>query len=450
MINTRLRSLLTDIKDSDVPFATEGSTYGDVCRTATTIRHRAGDRPESLLLWTDRKDLVCAGVVAALTSRITLVLPHSLSDTALADIREAIPVTGAITDRPDTLPDTVPAVPLVSEGSAALDLPAEFRPDEVFLRFFTGGSTGKPRIWSKTPRNLFREAFHLRDTFDVSHRDRILATVPPYHIYGFLFSVLMPFVAGAETVGEVATFPEEIRRGMARHRPTVLVSVPPHYRILGGDLPADTLRIAFSSAGKLAPEDADTFHRATGIRLAEIYGSTETGGIGHRCRADGETAYRFFSIVDWRIEDDRLLVKSDYIAPDIPRTADGWFLTGDRVAQVGADRFALAGRRDNIVKVGGKRVDLDRITEKIREVPGVIDAVVLSAPSNSGREADVCALVQGAVTAEAIRRALQQCLEPYELPRRLEVVEKIPTAATGKIDRESIERMFQTDRQSPQ
>lgn len=444
-METRLGTLFDDAHRSEMPYVTGGATYGAVHRTADAIRRWAGDRPESILLWTDRKELVCAGVLAALASRVSVVLPHSLSETALADIQDTVPVTAAVTDRSETLPRDMAVVPLTAEPHGLLPPPAAFRADAVFLRFFTGGSTGKPRIWSKTPRNVFRESFHLGDVFGVGPADRVLATVPPYHIYGFLFSVLMPFGAGASVAGELFTYPEEIRQGMVRHRPTVLVSVPPHYRTLGSDLPADTLRIAFSSAGKLAAEDAETFHRATGVRLAEIYGSTETGGIGHRCRADGETAYRFFSVVDWRIDGDRLLVKSDYIAPDIPRTPDGWFLTGDRVEKMGGNRFALKGRLDNVAKVGGKRVDLDRIAEIIREAPGVTDAVVLSAPSAGGREADILALAQGDATAEAIRRCLQARLEPYELPRRLEVVEKIPVVATGKIDRPAIERIFNGD-----
>ncbi|MGV8056908.1 MAG: AMP-binding protein [Smithellaceae bacterium] len=65
-------------------------------------------------------------------------------------------------------------------------------PDEPFLSLFTGGSTGKPKVWSKSPRNLLSEAFYLKEKFAISEKDLFVSTVPPYHIYGLFFPFWFP------------------------------------------------------------------------------------------------------------------------------------------------------------------------------------------------------------------------------------------------------------------
>jgi crotonobetaine/carnitine-CoA ligase len=53
---------------------------------------------------------------------------------------------------------------------------------------------------------------------------------------------------------------------------------------------------------------------------------------------------------------------------------EGYFMTSDLVVPVGENRVRFLGRVDNIVKVAGKRVDLEEVREKIKRIPGVTDA----------------------------------------------------------------------------
>jgi len=180
------------------------------------------------------------------------------------EMYEATGFDAAIADHPEETPGVEMITPMA--GNPA-DLNSENLrdPDQPFLRLFTGGSTGKPRVWSKTPRNLLSEAFYLRDKFELTSKDLFIATVPPYHIYGLLFSILAPFVSQARVLSEVYTFPQEIISTINRHRATVLVSVPIHYRSLKVDnLSAPSLKIAFSSSGLLNRSDAAHFLKKNG------------------------------------------------------------------------------------------------------------------------------------------------------------------------------------------
>jgi acyl-coenzyme A synthetase/AMP-(fatty) acid ligase len=444
-METYLHRLLAGPADPSRDFTIGQRDYGAVYAMAHGIR-RELPKTGAVCLLCDDPAVAAAAFLAALAGGVPLVIPYAVSRRAAEDIHREIRLSAVVAEDRERVPAGVQAI-VPSTGTLSPEsisgMTPGIGPDTPFLHFFTGGSTGRPQMWTKTARNLLAEARFQTRFHGIAPTDRVLATVPPHHIYGFLFSVLAPFVASASVVPEVFVFPEEIRKAMVHFRPTIHVSVPMHYHILnGGPIPSETLRMAFSSAGRLAPDDADYFHGQTGVPLVEIYGSTETGGLAWRCRARGETELTPFEIVDWKIEEELLLVNSPFVGPDAPRDGDGFFRTGDRIRALPDGRWSLLGRADGIVKVGGKRVDLHRIEEALKGMDGVADAVAISLAAEGGREAEVFALVQGDADPSALRVALSEILEPHATPRRLRVVERIPVTPSGKYDRRGIEGMF--------
>ncbi len=427
-------------------FSISRYSYRALYGLAESIRREVDEQNAVLCLCTENKALVAAALLAALTEGFTVILPFADSVAAVEEIGRTVRLSAVVADRVTGFPKKFKVLsPVPHKGELPERIPAVGL-DAPFLKFFTGGSTGKPRMWSKTPRNLFAEAFFHARKYRITAEDRILATVPPYHIYGFLYSVLIPLVSSASVIDAIPTFPEEIRNCLANQSPTVFASVPVHYRVLNGtEIPGKSLRHAVSSAGKLDTADADSFTHAAGVDLIEIYGSTETGGIADRSRAAGETALTPFEAVDWKIVDERLRVRSAFISPDIDTDEEGFFITGDRVAPQGKDRFRLLGRADGIVKVGGNRVDLEAIRDLVIQIEGVEDAVVISLPGAAGRENDICTVVQGDVTAAEIQEFISARLEPHAIPRRIKIAARIPVSASGKYDRAAIEALFRPD-----
>jgi acyl-coenzyme A synthetase/AMP-(fatty) acid ligase len=377
-----------------------------------------------------------------------LTLPYALSAAALGEMQRVDGITRVLTDQPQALPPGLTAVvPSPAAGELA---PGPADPRRVVARLFTGGSTGRPQIWSKTAGNLFGEALYLGRRFGLGPADCLLATVPPYHIYGLLFSVLVPLVSGAAVLAETLTYPQSIADALARHRITVLASVPAHYRLLPVALTRrHHLRLAVSSAGRLEDEAAAAFRQACGLAVTEIYGSTETGGIAVRDHALPGNALMPFETVAWRIGRERLRVRSPYLSPELPRDAEGFFRTADRAAALPpGEAFVLRGRADGIVKVGGRRVDLEAVQQRLRQVPGVRDAAVLALAARRGRENEVVAVVEGDVDPMAVRGILAREVEPYALPRRWRVVARLPVSSAGKTDRRAVQALFETPEDS--
>lgn len=395
-----------------------------------------------LCLATESRRLTAAAIVASLTGGPRLILPHALSAAVIRDIHGCRPLLAVLADETLDVPAGVPLLRDVKEAPAEAAVLARDA-DEPFLHLFTGGSTGSPRLWSKTPSNLFGEAFYLAEQFGILGTDRILATVPPVHIYGLLFSILLPLVTGARVVDAMPSFPGEIAGALRETGATVLVSVPVHYRVLR-TVPLDghTLHCAFSSAGMLEASDSLQFHDESGVGITEVYGSTETGGIALRNRSTDGPCWHAFGVVDWKIEGELLHVRSPFLSPEMERDADGFVATGDRVEAAGASSFDLLGRMDGIVKVGGKRVDLREVLEKLKGLEGVFDAYVTALPVGTGRQQEVAALVVTEHADDSLKGALEAILEPPARPRLLRTVRRIPVLATGKPDRIRIEEIL--------
>ena len=426
-------------------FTYSGYSYGEVFELAAGIRKtllgRGGEK--TLCLCTEKKAVTAACVLASLSGACELLLPYSFSAHALMEMYETVGFKSAITDHPEDMPPGVEIITPLPGSMADID-PEKIRdPDKPFLRLFTGGSTGKPKVWSKSPRNLLAEALYLKEHFALSEKDLFLSTVPPYHIYGLLFTILAPLAAHAQILPDIYTFPQEIISTINKHKATVLVSVPVHYRSLKVDnLSAPTLKVAFSSSGMLNQSDALHFQKKTGLGITEIYGSTETGGIAAHNIVENVEGWKPFDVVSWKIVGKRLAVYSDFVSAEMEHDSEGYCLTGDEVSAGKDGRFVLLGRADGIVKVAGKRVDLMDVQNKIRSLPTVLDAVVVSLPAEKGRESVIAAAVVGDLTETHIKRLLMNMLEPYAIPRRIKIVPSLTTTATGKIDHLRIEQMF--------
>jgi len=424
-----------------------GATFGELYAMASWLRAAFADRQNrgTVCLATEDKAIIAAALLASLAGGPVLLLPYAFSGQALAGMQQATGFTVAITDTPRDFP---PGIEIIQprRGVAGPSLsPFPALPGEELLRLYTGGSTGTPQLWSKSGINIFAEALFLAHHFEVSNRDRIVATISPFHIYGLLYSVVLPLVSGATVLAGTPSFPEEILRTVSDQEATVLVSVPAHYRALRGRANLGTsLRLAFSSAGMLDAEDNTEFCRHNGAGIVEIYGSTETGGLALRNRSQGEAGFTPYPTIDWRINDQRLHIRSPYLSPGLQRDAEDFFITGDRVEPCAPAGFQLRGRADSITKVAGKRVDLEELRALIKQQPGVADCLVLALAETGGREHRIVALVEGqAADPEAIRKALAARFEPYALPRAIKTIDRLPMKANGKVDRAAIACLFQ-------
>uniref|UniRef100_UPI003F64EA04 amino acid adenylation domain-containing protein n=1 Tax=Pseudomonas alabamensis TaxID=3064349 RepID=UPI003F64EA04 len=124
-----------------------------------------------------------------------------------------------------------------------------------------------------------------------------------------------------------------------------------------------------------------------------------------------------------------------------PFATDGsrLYRTGDLVRLRQDGVYDYLGRLDNQVKVRGFRIELGEIEARLRQQPGVQDAVVVARESGAGKQliGYVVATVEGR-SGERLRDALQAELPDYMVPTQILVLDAFPLNPNGKLDRKAL------------
>jgi acyl-CoA synthetase (AMP-forming)/AMP-acid ligase II len=119
-------------------------------------------------------------------------------------------------------------------------------------------------------------------------------------------------------------------------------------------------------------------------------------------------------------------------------TEDGFLRTGDLGALQAGGYLGYRGRAKLMIKSGGENVSIEEVEGVLHADPALADAVVVPVPHERFGEVGF-AFVRphepgGADPAEVIERCRSQ-LAGFKLPKRVEVVDELPRAGSGKVDR---------------
>jgi acyl-coenzyme A synthetase/AMP-(fatty) acid ligase len=328
--------------------------------------------------------------------------------------------------------------------AVASDLAPAFPPDRALVCVYTSGSTGAHVACPKNAAQLLGEAALLVELWDLGPGRRVLASVPPHHLYGLLFGVLVPFMGGGSFVRATPLHAETIAAQARAWQVDVLCSVPAHLHAVA-TLPAGTLPAVvriFSSGAPLDSRTASAVSTLAGIPVTEVLGSSETGGIAWRESGRDASWQAFPGVRVAQDHDGAMLVQSPFVQP-ADAAADGWYHGADRIRVRDDARFELLGRADGVVKIGGSRVAVAEIERLLRETSGVADAAVVSVDAPPPRRHELwAAVVAPSLSVAALRDALLRRVEPIAMPRRFRIVAALPREDNGKLARARLLSLF--------
>ena len=355
---------------------------------------------------------------------------------------------GLLTD--GELPGAALAVPqlrlplLVADDEREAD-GAALPPERLDLTLFSSGSTGEPKAIPKAWPQLEAElrvqmalwGERLVDT-------RVLASVSHQHIYGLLFRILLPLALGRPFDRRSIDYPEQLALQTA---PWALIASPAFLSRLDPAIPAAGCRLIVSSGGPLQPGDAHQAKLLLGQLPVEIFGSSETGGIGWRQRHQVQTPWATLPGVEVRVGPDQcLLLRSPFLP-----TAE-WLDCADRILMTGAG-FELLGRQDRVVKLEEKRISLDEVEARLQALVEVESAAVLPLLQGQRQILGAVLVLSEAGASRwaelgpgrfllALRQQLRPWLEPVALPRSVRRVEQMPVNAQGKRPWPQLKELF--------
>ncbi|AFL90078.1 acyl-CoA synthetase (AMP-forming)/AMP-acid ligase II [Terriglobus roseus DSM 18391] len=262
------------------------------------------------------------------------------------------------------------------------------------LTFCTSGTTGAAKRCTHSYAFLSEEMDFLSNYFASARR--IVGCSPAHHLYGFLFCAMLP---DRLSLGVTTGLPKgngsasgAVREG------DLIVAVPEIWRWLERSVTCWPTGVQGVVSG--GPCDREVLRSLVKQGLAgitEVYGSSETAGIGVRCWPNA--GYRLMP--QWSPRDTdavpQTLIHSSGVRVDLM----------DRVAWSPDGTFEVAGRLDGAVQVGGVNVYPERIAERLRERPGVrtVDLRLRSAELGGRFEATIG--LQEDATEDQIRAGLE-------------------------------------------
>jgi len=308
---------------------------------------------------------------------------------------------------------------------------------QIEITLFTSGSSGLPKAVCKSLFMLDAEITQLESQWgDLLADTRIVSTVSHQHIYGLLFRILWPLCAGRAFQRVDLVYPEQLVTYAENNH--TLISSPALLKRLQNDQQSRPYRAIFSSGGPLSLASAQQCKQLFALYPLEVFGSTETGGIGYRQQLQATPPWTFFpGIVSQLREDSCLSLRSPWI------DKNRWYQTSDQCELLQNNQFILKGRVDRIVKIEEKRISLIEIEQRLNQLEWIEESAVLVID-------DLHRLSLGAVlklsdrgqnTMEQLgkgkfwiklRQALRLWLEPVGIPRHYRVVSEIPVNKQGK------------------
>lgn len=419
-------------------------------------------------------------VVAALEAGVVVVplnpksgekeLGHILSDSAPALL---------LTAPGDELPPAVRDLPRVDVDVRATcgrlcDLGTDRVPvgdEDPALVVYTSGTTGPPKGAVIPRRAVAATLDALADAWEWTGEDVLVHGLPLFHVHGLVLGVLGPLRRGG-SVRHLGRFSAE---GVARELnsgATMLFGVPTMYHRLAETLPDDAglakalgrARLLVSGSAALPVHDHDRITAATGQRVIERYGMTETL-MNTSVRADGEpragtvglplpgvelrlveedgtplTSYDGESVGEIQVRGPNLF--TGYLnRPDATAgafTADGWFRTGDMAVRDGDGYVRIVGRKaTDLIKSGGYKIGAGEIENALLEHPGVREAAVTGEPDADLGERIVAWIVpqdqQSPPSESELADHVAMRLAPHKRPRVVRYLDVLPRNDMGKI-----------------
>lgn len=288
--------------------------------------------------------------------------------------------------------------------------------DHGELRFCSSGSRGEPQ-----------ESLHALDTLQaeaaffaarLAPGGTVRVAVPTHHIYGFLFGVLLPRACGIPVVDYCGRLPSVLLREAGPG--DVVVAHPLLWQSLAG---AGRWREGVIGVTSTAPCPAEVIARLRAnclARMVEVYGSSETAGIGWRDAPEAP----FALLPRWSLDlsdGTPSLVDADGRRMPLP----------DHVA-IEPGGVRPVGRRDEAVQVAGHNVHPSAVADVLRGHPDVSAADVRLDAAAGRLKAFVVPRPGCTPGADALRTWCRERLDDAATPVRFDFGAELPRGVMGK------------------
>ncbi len=350
-------------------------------------------------------------------------------------------------------------------------------PDDLALLAYTSGTTGKAKGAIHTHATLLANSRAITQAWHWTHTDRLLLTLPLFHMHGLGVGVHGSWLTGASFDLHERFDAQAVLNVLWEQQVTMFFGVPTMYQRLlattGTDaehrrLPA--LRLYVSGSAPLRRQTFTAFRTASGQAILERYGMTETGmnltNPYHGERRPSTVGLPFpgqaariadpvsdvplspGAVGEVQVQGGHVFVGywQNPTATAAVFTADGWFKTGDRGWCSDDGYYTLVGRAHDLIITGGYNVYPREVEDALLAHPAVAEVAVLGLPHADLGEQVVAVVVprdpDAPPSATDLLAHCRAMLAAYKQPRQVWFVTALPRNALSKVQRHVLRAML--------
>ncbi len=388
----------------------------------------------------------------------------------------------ALLTHPDFLPTVQPlrgelpalksVIAFDDEARATRDFKARSLPavdlskDDEAIIIYTSGTTGKPKGCLLTHGNVIANARQISEWLGFTERDRLLTTMPLFHMNAVSVTTMSALYAGGSTVISPKFSASRFWQIVSDYQITSFGSVATMLSMLLSTYPegvpkelkTDQLRFAMCGSAPVPAEVIKRFEETFKCPVVEGYGLSESTcrssfnppderrrpgscglPIGNEMRVvdDNDKELPNGELGEIVLRGDNIL-KGYFKNPEATAAAfrNGWFHTGD-IGYRDADGFYyIVDRKSDMIIRGGENIYPREIDEVLYEHPAVAAAAVIGVPDPLyGEEVAAFIVLKDGMKVDPgeIMCFCQERLADYKCPKTVRFVDEIPKGPTGKL-----------------
>lgn len=335
-----------------------------------------------------------------------------------------------------------------------------FKPhSELALILFTSGTTGQVKAVQLSHKNIESNCLAVIKALRFTTVQDQLLFLPLSYSFGLLGQLLPGLITGLSTrlISQFTDIKSLLETGTVSQ---MWSGVPSHW-------------VAISKMARLYPESAALIKAvvSAGAPLpvslrAELkqvfpnaiiynnYGLTEASPRVLTYSSEDPLfmeQYAGYPVGDWQIhlsEDQELLIRGNqmmlgYLGDEENiKIHKGWLHTGDIAEILPNGLVAIKGRRDNLVNIGGEKVNLTEIEQRICQMDEIKEVIILPLADDLYGIRLVACFETGtlplAITEQQLTEKIQHHLLPRKLPITVQLLEHLPRNQHGKLDRKTL------------